>query len=497
MSGIIGKNSSRSSGVIGTTAGGIASLAADSSPQLGGFLDAAGNYIQMEKGGDIASGSPTVIDTDGDFFAVTGTTNFSAFTVAADRHFFLEFGAVLTMTHGNGTLDLPGGANITTAASDVGEFVSTAADTVTCVNYTKRDGTAVVSSAGGDLRNFIIDGDFTQWPQGNGATAFTIGSYGPALWTSSTVHNGTTTWERSTDVPTLAESGHQSAYSFLVKCTGTDGTIAASQKFGLDHYITGSDYGHLHSQGITLSFWCKTASNNSGDDYNIMLQNSAANRSYVQTFSPTSSWTKFTFPLTADNTGTWLFTEADKGVRIRIGLAAGTDFDDGTEGSWVASDEMWASSGTAISNFLSSTSNEFYVSQFQLVLGSSAPTFLGEPIATVRGQVDYYVQELCDNTTANQYMAQGHGVNTTAAQFHPEFKPKRAVPTVTLSAAGTFTSVTGIAGIALTALAADHLTKTSMRIDCTASGAGLVGGQAQALRRDNVDTTSILIDARH
>ena len=144
MSGIIGKNASRSSGVIGTSDVGIASLAADSSPQLGGFLDAAGNYIQLEKGGDISSASPTVIDTDGDFFAVTGTTNFSAFTVAADRHFFLEFGGALTMTHGNGTLDLPGAANITTAASDVGEFVSTAANVVTCVNYTKRDGTAVV-----------------------------------------------------------------------------------------------------------------------------------------------------------------------------------------------------------------------------------------------------------------------------------------------------------------------------------------------------------------
>jgi hypothetical protein len=148
MSGIIGKNASRSSGVIGTAAGGIASLAADSSPQLGGFLDAAGNYIQMEKGGDISSASPTVIDTDGDFFAVSGTTNFSAFTVAADRHFFLEFGGALTMTHGAGTLDLPGAANITTAASDVGEFVSTAANVVTCVNYTKRDGTAVVAAGG-------------------------------------------------------------------------------------------------------------------------------------------------------------------------------------------------------------------------------------------------------------------------------------------------------------------------------------------------------------
>jgi hypothetical protein len=155
MSGIIGKNASRSSGVIGTAAAGMASLAADSSPQLGGFLDAAGNYIQMEKGGDIASASPTVIDTDGDFFAVTGTTNFSAFTVAADRHFFLEFGGALTMTHGAGTLDLPGAANITTAASDVGEFVSTAANVVTCVNYTKRDGTAVVAAASGVTKGTI------------------------------------------------------------------------------------------------------------------------------------------------------------------------------------------------------------------------------------------------------------------------------------------------------------------------------------------------------
>jgi len=111
--------------------------------KLFSFLDANGNYIQMQKGEDIASASPTVIDTDGDYFICTGTTGFTTFTVAADRHFFLEFAAALTMTHGAGTLDLPGGANITTAASDVGEFYSTAANVVTCVNYTKADGTPI------------------------------------------------------------------------------------------------------------------------------------------------------------------------------------------------------------------------------------------------------------------------------------------------------------------------------------------------------------------
>jgi len=125
------------------TASGLSSVVADTSPQLGGFLDANGNYIQMQKGGDISSASPTVIDTDGDYFIVTGTTNFSALTVAADRHFFLEFAAILTITHGSGTIDLPGGANITTAAGDVAEFVATAANVVTCVNYTKINGGAV------------------------------------------------------------------------------------------------------------------------------------------------------------------------------------------------------------------------------------------------------------------------------------------------------------------------------------------------------------------
>jgi hypothetical protein len=146
MSGIIGKNTSRSSGVIGSVAAGIASLAADSSPQLGGFLDANGNYIQMQKGGDISSASPLVIDTDGDYFIVTGTTNFAEMTVAADRHFFLEFAAILTITHGGGTIDIPGAANYTSVASDVIECVSTAANDVTIVGMELVSGKAQVES---------------------------------------------------------------------------------------------------------------------------------------------------------------------------------------------------------------------------------------------------------------------------------------------------------------------------------------------------------------
>jgi hypothetical protein len=126
-----------------------------SSVQLGGVLDVNGNYVQTEKGGDIASASPLVIDTDGDYFDVTGTTNFAAMTVAADRQFTLQFDGALTMTHHATNLDLPGEANITTAAGDVATFQSTGANTVQCISYTKADGTGVVSAGGGKVLQVV------------------------------------------------------------------------------------------------------------------------------------------------------------------------------------------------------------------------------------------------------------------------------------------------------------------------------------------------------
>ena len=95
------------------------------------------------KGGDIASASPTVIPAGSNYFDVTGTTGFSAFTVAANTHFFIQFDGILIMTHHATNLDLPGGLDITTAVGDVAEFFATAANQVQCVNYTKVDGSAV------------------------------------------------------------------------------------------------------------------------------------------------------------------------------------------------------------------------------------------------------------------------------------------------------------------------------------------------------------------
>ena len=158
------------------------------------------------------------------------------------------------------------------------------------------DGNALV---GISPRNYIIDGDFTQWPEGTSATTIATG-YTSAMMNVVTSHDGTATWERSTDVPTVAQSGHQSAYSHLTKCTGADASLGASQFLYYRNYITGNDFAHLHQQTVTLSFWSKTAAANSGDTYYFFLWNSATNRAYVQNFAPTSSWTKFEYTIALD-----------------------------------------------------------------------------------------------------------------------------------------------------------------------------------------------------
>jgi len=114
------------------------------------------------KGGDIASASPLVIDTDGSYFDVTGTTGFSAMTVAADKQFALQFDGALVMTHHATNLDLPGAANITTAAGDVAIFQSTGANTVQCLSYTRADGTPIAIGDNSIDSDAYVDGSIDE-----------------------------------------------------------------------------------------------------------------------------------------------------------------------------------------------------------------------------------------------------------------------------------------------------------------------------------------------
>ena len=314
------------------------------------------------------------------------------------------------------------------------------------------------ASAGGDTRNFIIDGDFTQWPEGTGARAFTDGIYHGALWRSSFgTGGGSATGERSTDTPTVGESGYNSSYSMLIKCTGTT-TPSGSNNVHKDYYVTGTDFQYLHGQEITVSFWCKTAAANSGDTYYMRLENSARTRTYVKSFTATSSWAKITQTVTMDTTDTWLFTEADAGMIFGITFMVGPDRDDGTDGAWATGAYEVAAASPTCSNFMDSTSNEFYLSQVSIVKGSSAPSaFLGQPISVVLNETDYYVQRI-GTDAANTRIGAGFNFSTTRTDIYIAYRRgMRTTPTLSEEGSGWSTiggtqgvkAVSGISGGAL------------------------------------------------
>lgn len=93
-------------------------------------FDASGLTLQSKallqaKGADVASAAALAIGTDGNYFAVTGTTTITSIaTRQAGTVITLRFDGALTLTHNATSLILQGATNLTTAAGDVLTFVS-------------------------------------------------------------------------------------------------------------------------------------------------------------------------------------------------------------------------------------------------------------------------------------------------------------------------------------------------------------------------------------
>ena len=101
---------------------------------------------ELATGTAIASASTINLDTaTGNRVHITGTTTITAVTLTRGPRTVI-FDGVLTLTHNSTTNNLPGAANITTAAGDRAIYESDGT-TVYCVSYIKASGAAVVAAS--------------------------------------------------------------------------------------------------------------------------------------------------------------------------------------------------------------------------------------------------------------------------------------------------------------------------------------------------------------
>ena len=306
---------------------------------------------------------------------------------------------------------------------------------------TKVDTSMVESSGAFGRRNIIINGDYSIYQRTQQATGVGASAAYPTAdrWVINPSTEGRLTMTAGTeDAP--AESNVTT--SLKLDCTTADTSVGAGQYCLLDQRIEGHNLQHVKkgtsgAKQLTASFWVK---GNANATYVVELYDGDNARQVSKSFSVTSSWSKVELTFPADTTGAF-DNDANASLFFQIWLLGGSNYTSGTlSETWTSVTE--ANRAVGISNFFSSTSNEFYITAIQLEVGDVATEFeylsRGENLALCQR---YFMSTAYPNNFSSiaTYSTDGYwlyqGISYYAdGQAHDQYKlpvTMRATPTPT------------------------------------------------------------------
>ena len=231
----------------------------------------------------------------------------------------------------------------------------------------KQDLTNDILPLAGELgnRNKLINGK--QEVNQRNATVTSSG-YVTDRWTFNETTDGAVSVSQVVDAPVGFYN------SLKVDVTTADTSLAATQNLHVFQQIEGTNIRHLNwgtanAKTVTVSFYVKTTKTGV---YSVVLENNGTDRCQVQDYTVSdTNWNRYSLTFTGDTAGTWL-ANAGIGIRLRFGLASGSNFLTGTTGSWLADDMLGS---TNMVNFMDNTSNDWFLSGCQVEVGSVATDF--------------------------------------------------------------------------------------------------------------------------
>jgi hypothetical protein len=297
------------------------------------------------------------------------------------------------------------------------------------------------------FRNKVINGDFQIFQRATAATTAAQNTYNTAdRWKAQVSNDGAFTTEQETlSLADQATTG--SATAFEIKCTSTDSSIAAGQYALISQdieaqYLQDLLYGTSSAKDITVSFWCKS---NLTGTFSLFLIKMDSTAYYIPTefsLSSADTWEKKTITITPTQGSTSFITgsaaiinnDNGHGIQLGIALAAGSNLQ-GTNNTWSTSANYTTSNQV---NFLSSTDNNFYLTNVQLEIGSDATDFEKLPFDVQFQRCQRYLQCITHNATTsgnvtgdNKYVMDVHFYNDTACYGSYMFPVQmRGTPTV-------------------------------------------------------------------
>jgi len=249
--------------------------------------------------------------------------------------------------------------------------------------------------------------------------------------------DGDCTVTQSTDAP----DGFKNSYKVTPDATNTPtggGNVTIRQK------IEGQDlqdlaYGTSSAKSLTISFYAKTASANSGDQYALCLFYARADgteKTVSVAFTPTSTWQRFSFTFAGDTDASYGIRDDNvHGMTLVWVLAAGPDDIKAAKSTWEV-DGGYFRGVTGHDNFMDNTSNEFYLTGVQLEVGSNSTDFEHRSY----GQELALCQRYCQLVYVVLY-ANGTGSNYSMTANTPFFTEMRATPSASLVSADTTTNI--------------------------------------------------------
>jgi hypothetical protein len=233
---------------------------------------------------------------------------------------------------------------------------------------------------------------------------------------------------------TMAQDGvtDLAGFSKCIKlsCT-TARTPSASELMFLRYAWEGHDLqriskGTASAKATKISFYVKASG-----VFNMAceLYDADNNRHISQLFATSTSWNRIELDIPADTTGAY-GDDNGAGLLMQLWLHGGTDRTSGTLPSAWATKSSNTNQAAGISNFLSSTSNEFYFTGLQYEVGDKVTDFEHENYGTTLAKCQrYYWQAVGSGPHyyATQYSS---GYRFVQVDFGQEM---RATPTVTVS----------------------------------------------------------------
>ena len=287
-------------------------------------------------------------------------------------------------------------------------------------------------------KNLILNGSMqvAQRPTASG-----INSYGTRLpvdgWVWGSGGDVRATATQSSDVPTGAGFGK----SLKLDVTTADSSLVSGDYVQLIQRFEGQNLqlmkkGTSSAESLTLSFWIKTPV--TGTYIARLWDNENSSRCIQKpyTVSVANTWEKKTVVFEGDTTGAF---SSDNLARMNLTLwfMAGPNY---TSGTLTTTWSPWAAANGAVGqvNAVASTSNDIYITGFQLELGSVATDFEHRSFGEELALCQRYYEIIADGGRANDspYFGVGQGVKSDQINWFYDFKAeKRAtftliVPTV-------------------------------------------------------------------